>query len=167
MRLLTLVAGYAAGLAVAMKYRKDTGTSKVKKDAKKPTMDSIIDEIVDIHKTAFADIKSTVTTLWEDVESLDDLKSKVMTVVDSFSEEVETRIAELRVDGAVKKEEATEYLNKALADKEATLESAREKALSLADGAHDVVDGFLADARKKLTSTHKKLKTKLEKDGTE
>lgn len=167
MRLLTLVAGYAAGLAVAMKYRKEAGTSKVKKSHKKSTVDSIIDEIVDIHKTAYADIKSSVTTMWEDVDSLDALKTKVMTVVDDFSQEVETRIAELRVDGAVKKEEAEEFLDSALAEKESVLDSAREKALSFADGAHETVDTFLADARKKLTNTHKKLKTKLEKDSTE
>lgn len=29
MRLITLLAGYAAGLAVAMKYRKDNGISKI------------------------------------------------------------------------------------------------------------------------------------------
>lgn len=58
MRLFTLLAGYAAGLAVAMKYRKDNGTSKLENTLNnKSKLDSFIDEVVDIHKTAFADVK--------------------------------------------------------------------------------------------------------------
>ncbi len=58
MRLFTLLAGYAAGLAVAMKYRKDVGTSKLENTSnKKSKLDSFIEEVVDIHKTAFADVK--------------------------------------------------------------------------------------------------------------
>ena len=58
MRLFTLLAGYAAGLAVAMKYRKDNGTSKLENTSnKKSKLDSFIEEVVDIHKTAFADVK--------------------------------------------------------------------------------------------------------------
>ena len=58
MRLFTLLAGYAAGLAVAMKYRKDAGTSKLENTSnKKSKLDSFIEEVVDIHKTAFADVK--------------------------------------------------------------------------------------------------------------
>jgi hypothetical protein len=56
MRLFTLIAGYAAGLAVAMKYRKDAGTSKLTTPTKS-TIDSFFDEIVDIHKSVFADVK--------------------------------------------------------------------------------------------------------------
>jgi hypothetical protein len=58
MRLLTLLAGYAAGLAVAMKYRKDSGKSKlstIHEDDSK--LNSFIEEVVDIHKTAYADVK--------------------------------------------------------------------------------------------------------------
>ena len=78
MRLFTLLAGYAAGLAVAMKYRKDNGTSKL--DTESPNtskLNSFIDEVVDIHKTAFADVKSFVNENFDDVDNFDDLKSKV------------------------------------------------------------------------------------------
>lgn len=58
MKLFTLLAGYAAGLAVAMKYRKDAGISKLEKSIENKTkFNSFIDEVVDIHKTAFADVK--------------------------------------------------------------------------------------------------------------
>lgn len=58
MRLFTLLAGYAAGLAVAMKYRKDNGTSKLDPVIPAKTkLNSFIDEVVDIHKTAYADVR--------------------------------------------------------------------------------------------------------------
>jgi hypothetical protein len=167
MRLLTLIAGYAAGLAVAMKYRKDTGTSKLDTDPNKSKIDSIINEIVDIHKSAYADIKSTVTATWEEVEDLDGLKAKVMTIVDDFTGEVEAKITELRTRGEIKTEVITKTLDESLAEKEASLESARTKALTFADGAIDTVDTFLTDAKKKLNAAHKKLKTKIEKEAAE
>lgn len=167
MRLLTLIAGYAAGLAVAMKYRKDAGTSKLDTDPNKSKIDSIINEIVDIHKSAYADIKSTVTATWEEVEDLDGLKAKVMTIVDDFTGEVEAKITELRTRGEIKAEVITKTLDESLAEKEASLESARTKALTFADGALDTVDTFLTDAKKKLNAAHKKLKTKIEKETAE
>ncbi len=58
MRLFTLLAGYAAGLAIAMKYRKDSGKSKISTThADDSKLNSFIEEVVDIHKTAFADVK--------------------------------------------------------------------------------------------------------------
>ncbi len=57
MKLFTLLAGYAAGLAVAMKYRKDAGTSKLDETTSKSKIGAFIDEVVDIHKTAFSDVK--------------------------------------------------------------------------------------------------------------
>jgi hypothetical protein len=58
MRLFTLLAGYAAGLAVAMKYRKDHGISKLDTENKNTSkLNAFIDEVVDIHKTAFSDVK--------------------------------------------------------------------------------------------------------------
>lgn len=167
MRLITLLAGYAAWLAVAMKYRKDAGTSKLDTDPNKSKVDSIIDEIVDIHKSAYQDIKSTVTATWEEVEDLDGLKAKVMTMVDNFTGEVESKITELRTRGEIKAEVLTKTLDESLAEKEAAIESARTKALTFADGALDTVDTFLTDAAKKLRAAHKKLKAKIEKEITE
>ena len=147
-----------------MKYRKDTGKSKIKKDPTKSNMDLIIDEIVDIHKSAYADIKSTVTTTWEEVENFDGLKAKVGTLVDNFTADVESKIESLRASGAAKKEELTTLADKALADKEASLESARDKAVALGDVALDTLDTFLTDAKSKLETAHKKIKSKIEKE---
>lgn len=167
MRLLTLLAGYAAGLTVAMKYRKDAGTSKLGTDPNKSKMDAFIDEIVDIHKSAYADIKSTVTATWEEVEDIDGLKTKVMTMVDGFVAEVEEKITELKTRGEVQTEVLEKTIDSSLAEKEAAIESARGRALILADGAMEGVDTFLTEATKKLRTAHKKLKTKLEKEATE
>jgi hypothetical protein len=150
-----------------MKYRKDAGTSKLNTDPNKSKMDSIIDEIVDIHKSAYQDIKSVVSVTWEEVEDLDGLKAKVMTMVDDFTGEVEAKITELRTRGEIKAEVITKTLDESFAEKEAAIESARTKALTLADGAMDSVDTFLTEATKKLRATHKKLKTKLTKEATE
>ena len=94
MRLITLLAGYAAGLAVAMKFRKDAGTSKG--DPTKSKMDNIIDEIVDIHKTAYTEVKGFVTTHFDDVEDFDSLKAKASSLLDSFTAEAESLIASLQ-----------------------------------------------------------------------
>ena len=164
MRLITLLAWYAAWLAVAMKYRKDAGTSKIETDPTKSKLDSIINEIVDIHKSAYADIKSTVTATWEEVEDLEWLKSKVMSMVDGFSTEVEAKITELKTKWEINAEVLTKTIDDTLIEKEANIESARTKALTFADGALDSVDWFLTDAKKKLSLAHKKLKAKIEKE---
>lgn len=164
MRLITLLAWYAAWLAVAMKYRKDAGTSKIETDPNKSKLDSIINEIVDIHKSAYADIKSTVTATWEEVEDLEWLKSKVMSMVDGFSTEVEAKITELKTKWETNVEVLTKTIDDTLIEKEANIESARTKALTFADGALDSVDWFLTDAKKKLSLAHKKLKAKIEKE---
>jgi hypothetical protein len=78
MRLITLLAGYAAGLAVAMKYRKDNGISKMTDAVTgKSKLDTFIDEVVDIHKSAFADVRGLVGETFADVDNFDDLQSRV------------------------------------------------------------------------------------------
>jgi F0F1-type ATP synthase membrane subunit b/b' len=164
-KLLTLLAGYAAGLTVAMKYRKDAGTSKLAtKDPTKSKFDNFIDEVVDIHKSAFSDIQSAVTRMWDDVEDFDGLKAKVMELVESAGTEIEEKIATLRDAGNAKTEELLALADEKFAEKEATLEKAREKALTLSDVAHDTLSELLTEARKKLNTAHKKIKTKLEKE---
>ncbi len=94
-------------------------------------MDSIIDEIVDIHKSAYADIKSAVSITWEEVEDFDTLKGKVETMVDGFATDLEAKVTEIKASGTAKKDELLAHLDTALADKEAAIESARTKALAL------------------------------------
>ena len=96
MRLITLIAGYAAGLAVAMKYRKGTGASKLPEDVKKSTFNNIVDEVVDIHRDVFVDAKNLFESKFGEVHSLDDLKTKIEAVIDSFTSEVETKLDSIK-----------------------------------------------------------------------
>ncbi len=105
MRLITLVAGYVAGIAIAMKYRKTTGTSKLAADPKKSTLENFVDEVVDIHKDAFGDAKKLYDTYFGDIKDFDGLKTKIETLVSTFATEVEDRINSLRSEGEAKKAE--------------------------------------------------------------
>ena len=164
-KFMTLLAGYAAGMAVAMKYRKNAGTSKLDNtDPNKSKLDIFIDEVVDIHKTAFADIKNAVTVTFEEVDDFDSLKAKVATLIDDFGVELDTTIAELKVQGGTKKEELLAFADKAYNDREAMLEQAKTKALSFADVAHDTLDSWFMDSRKKLNTSYKKMRTRIEKE---
>ncbi len=164
-KILTLLAGYAAGMAIAMKYRKNAGTSKMQNtDPNKSKFDNLIEEVVDIHKSAFDDIKGMVVGTFDDVTDFESLKTKVLSLVDSVSDELDAKIQELKATGEAKKDEILSLIDATFADKEKTLEMAREKALTLSDVAHDALSDLLTEARKKLNTTHKKLKTKLEKE---
>jgi hypothetical protein len=96
MRLFTLLAGYAAGLAVAMKVRRDAGRSKLDStDPSKTTLDKLVDEVRDIHTSTYADVKKYVTTHFDDVHDIDSLKTKVTTIIDNAASEAETFISSL------------------------------------------------------------------------
>lgn len=163
--LFTLLAGYAAGLAIAMKYRKENGESKLEStDSSKSKLDIFIDEVVDIHKTAFEDIKGVVLTTFDDVHDLDSLKEKVTSLVEWFTSEVEAKIEELQSQGEEKKTEAIALLDSYYESKKEHIDQAKIKALSFAGVAHDTLDSLLGEARTKLDEAYAKLKTKLESD---
>ncbi len=65
-------------MALAIKYQKD----KKNKDA------SFLDEVVDIHKSAYSDVRDFVVMNFEDVETWDDLQAKGKEITDSFMTEV-------------------------------------------------------------------------------
>ena len=147
-KLLTLVAGYAAGLALAMKYRKDAGTSKLKPNAKTWKMDAFIDEVVDIHKSAYSDAKEYVETNLEDVKDLDSLKAKVTTKMSWLADEAETLITSLKERGEEKKSE---------------LEGeAKKSAAGLSDTIVDTLAGWIDTAKSKLEIAHTAVNSKLD-----
>jgi hypothetical protein len=159
MRLLTLIAGYAAGLAVAMKYRKDTGASKLPEDIKKSTFNNIIDEVVDIHRDVFVDAKKLFDNKFGEVHSIEDLKGKIETVIDSFTSEVEAKIESLKTEWEEKKTEIQGILEGAYNEKITLLEESKKKALEFAGTALDTVEPWILQARKKLDAAYKKAKT--------
>lgn len=161
-KLLSLVVGYAAGLAVAMKYRKDAGTSKLEKSADKSTLDAFIDEVVDIHKTAYSDIRAKVTETFDDVHDFEGLKTKVTGLIDSLQMELEEKFGTISSLGEEKKEEALSVLDTLYAKREVVLTQAKEKAGSFTDEAHDTVLSWLDTARTKLDSLYVSTKEKLQ-----
>lgn len=161
MRLLTLIAGYAAGLAVAMKYRKDAGKSKLDTTSGKPTMDSLIDEVVDMHKSAFADVKWIINTYFDDVNDFDSLKSKVTGMIDGFVSEAETRITALKSKGETKADEVMGEVDALFEEKNELLEAAREKGSSFADVAFDTLSGWIDEAKSKLATARSTVESKI------
>lgn len=163
MRLITLAAGYIAGLAVAMKYRKDAGASKLPEDVKKSTLDNFIEEVVDIHKDVFTDAKNLFESHFGDVHDLEGLKTKIETMVTAFGTEVETRLAGITAEGEARKTEIESTIEGVYNEKVALLEQAKTRAIEFAGTALDTVEPWIADARKKLDANYKKTRTKATK----
>lgn len=161
MRLITLIAGYAAGLAVAMKYRKDKGISKITDAVTgKSKMDSFIDEVVDIHKSAFADVKWFAKENFDDIENFDDLQAKVSGVVSGFTDNLDSHIETAKKTGIVKKDELMKIANEFYASHEATLVAAKSKAASFSGIPEATIDSWLATARQELQSAYSAIETR-------
>ena len=161
--LALLGTAYAAGVALKMKLRKDEGTSKLAKDTKNSTLENVIDEIVDIHKTAYNDVKNFVTPLLDDVKDFDTLKTKVSGMVDEFSAKMEVAFAELKLEGVEKKNAALEILENARSKADESLDEARAKAETFGDDIAETAEKWFADIKKNLETQYKKLKEKTEK----
>ena len=146
-----------------MKIRKDKGTSKLAKDPKKSTIENVIDEIVDIHKVAYEDVKSFVTPIFDDIKDFEGLKAKIAAMADDLETKLETAFADIKEEGEAKRELAIDMLEKTKQQANSTMEKAKAKAREFGDTAEDAIDTWVADVQKKLESTYKKLKTKAEK----
>lgn len=148
-----------------MKYRKQSGESKLESaDPTKTKLDAFIDEVVDIHKTAFSDLREVVKVTFDDVHDLEGLKAKVTSLVEGFSSEAEAKIAELKTQGEEKKTEALAVLDSFYESKKDSIEQAKIRASGFADIAHDTLDTLLTEAKTKLDDAYTTLKTKLESD---
>jgi hypothetical protein len=161
MRLFTLIAGYAAGLAVAMKYRKDAGTSKLTTPTKS-TIDSFFDEIVDIHKSAFTDVKSFAKENFDDIDNWDDLQSKVSGVISDFTANLDTHIETAKQAGTTKKAELLKIAQEFYTTHEATLESAKARASSFSGIPESTIDSWIATARTELTTAYSAIEKKFQ-----
>ena len=163
MKLFTLVAGYIAGLAIAMKYRKDNWTSKL--DSLNPMrskLDKFIDEVVDIHRTAFSDVKEFAKENFDDVETFDDLQKKVSTMVGEFSGTLEWHIENAKKAGITKKDELLKVAQAFYTKNESTLESAKAKAASFTGIPEATIDSWIATARRELSSTYETIQSQFQ-----
>ncbi len=161
MRLLSLIAGYAAGLAVAMKYRKDTGKSKLATPTKSH-IDSFFDEIVDIHKSVFADVREFAVLHFDDVENFDDLQAKVSGVIAGFTDNLDTHIVTAKKAGATTKTELLKIVEEFYNSHEATLESAKVRAASFSGIPESTIDSWIMTARSELIATYTAIQKKFQ-----
>lgn len=160
MKIFTLVAGYVAWLAVAMKYRKDHGKSKLDGTMPKSKLDSFIDEIVDIHRTAFSDIKWLAKENFDDIENFDDLKLRISGVVSGFSESLESNIENAKKSGIVKKDELLKVTQAFYSKNELLLEKAKAKAISFTGMSEATIDSWLENAHKEIKSAYQSIESR-------
>ncbi len=159
--LFTLLAGYAAGLAIAMKYRKDQGTSKLEADTSKTTIDSLINEVVDIHKTAYHDVKGFVSSNFSDVKDFEGLKGKIEAMMEDFMTEVNTVVAAAQDWTDEQKTAAKAEIDTIFDKKSALIEEAKERGSTFTDTTADVISGWLDEAKGKLEKTRTKIQAKI------
>lgn len=165
MRLITLLAGYAAWLAVAMKVRKDAWQSKLdSKDPNKTTLDKLVDEVKDIHESTYKDVKAYVSTHFSDVHDFESLKAKVTDIVDNVASEAETFLSGLKDKWDTGKGEIEGKVDAFFSEKEALLEDAKNKGLALADTTADTVVAWIEIARGKLHTLHDSVKSKIQSE---
>lgn len=161
MRLFTLLAGYAAGLAVAMKYRKDNGTSKLtSEDQNSSKINAFIDEVVDIHKTAFNDVRWFVNENFDEVENFDDLKLKVTGIISAFTENFETHIESAKKAWITKKDELLKVAEEFYTNHESTLEQAKARAASFSWIPEEKIESWIASTKTELTAAYAKIQSK-------
>ena len=143
-----------------MKFRKDAG--KIKTDPTKSKMDNFIDEVVDMHKAAYTEVKGLVATHFDDVEDFDGLKSKVGSLLEGFTTEAEALIASLKNKWMTEGAGVRAKVEALYEEKSELLEKAKEKWSTFADVAHDTLMSWIDEVKSKLTEAHALAKSKLE-----
>lgn len=153
-KLFTAVAAaYAVGVGMLMKKRKDEGTSKLAKDPKKSTIENVVDEIVDIHKTTYAEVKNFVATNFEDVKDFDTLKTKLGKMSEDFTSQIETMIENAKDGANETQEKLASLVEDAYAKVTASFSSAEDKT-------KDFAEDKKAEAKKLIDETKKQLEEK-------
>jgi len=148
--ILTLLAGYAAGLAIAMKYKKD--------HKKHDTDSSMLDDIIEIHKTVFDTAKKSVQEFLDGIETPDDLKTKVMGVVDTFVTETKSTLSRLDEATADKRSALLEKTESLFVEKTALIDMAKEKWVQLQKNPQDTMNEWATEAKEKLSQAYKEFK---------
>ena len=147
-----------------MKYRKNS-QPQVETDSTKTKMDVFIDDVVDLHKTAFAEIKGVVSVTFEEIKDFDELKQKVNEFISGFKTEVDKKVSEVSTEGSAKFEQIRRILEELYSKKQELLKNAGNKARSLSNISQDSIDGLLTDASARLADSYEKIKAELKIDG--
>lgn len=154
-----VLAGYFAGMALATKYKKNTTAKTKGGDA--PS--SFMDDIVDIHKSAYSDVKHFVETNLEGVKTWEDFQARAQSIIDSFSDEFEN-MKEMIADKIENKDVILEKMKSAYEERLDMLESGKEKAVSMfTDMKEDVINKWIDTAKVSLENAYKKAQSFIEK----
>ncbi len=127
-------------------------------------MDEFIDEVVDIHKSAYSDIRDAVVVTFEEIKDFEELKKKVQEFVESFQSEFDAKVTGIMNDGTAKIGEIQRMLEEFYTKKQELLRNAGERARSLSNISQDSIDILLVEARKKLSESYEKVKSELNKN---
>lgn len=154
---------YATTLALAMKKRKENGTSKLADETKNSTLENVMDEIAEIHKNAFADVKNFVVTNFEDVKDVESLKNRLGEMTENFKSQAEKAFADLKNNSSDYKDSAKKFLEDAYEKVKTSLQNAEEKAKTFGEDKKESAEKFLSDAKNKAEETYENLKAKFVK----
>lgn len=158
--LTVLAAGYAIGVGLLMKKRKDEGKSKLADDASKTTLENVVDEIVDLHKTAFKDFKKFIHTNFDDVNDLDTLKDRVEQMANDFKFHAEKWMNETKNNSQEVYESTKKFAEESYERAKVSLQKAEEKAKTLGMDLKASSADFLDEAKAKIDAAYLKLKEK-------
>lgn len=158
-----VAAAYAASVAIAMKKRKDDGTSKLASDAKNSTLENVVDEITEIHKNAFVTVKNFVVTNFEDVKDVETLKNRLAEMAGDFKSQAESAFEDFKNNSSDYKNSAKKFLEDAYQKARNSLKVAEEKVKTFSDDKKDSAEKFVEDSKRKLDETYESLKTKFSK----
>ena len=158
--LTALAAGYAIGVGLLMKKRKDEGKSKLADDVSKTTLENVVDEIVDLHKTAFEDMKNFIHTNFDDVKDIDTLKDRVGQMANDFKFHAEKWMNETKNNSQDAYNSAKKFAEESYERAKISLQKAEEKAKTLGMDIKASGADFLDEAKAKIDAAYLKLKEK-------
>lgn len=154
---------YAAGVAIAMKKRKDQGISKLAEKTTDSTLQNVMDEITEIHKNTYADVKKFFVVNFEDVKDVESLTAKVGELSENFKNRIEMAVADMKNNAGNYKENAQKFLEEAYNKAKTSLSHAEEKVKTFSEDKKEIAQKFVAESKEKIEKTYTELKNSFTK----
>lgn len=144
--------GYLAGLLVALKFSKD---------GKNKNLETLSDDIKDVHKNLWTEAEQKVFTS-ENREKVAELKTKALAEIELFKKDSEKEIKRLVKQGTLKKTEITAEIKKLYDNREATIDSLLSEGKELIEKVTEESEDLGKLLSKKIDSIAKDLKKDLQ-----
>jgi hypothetical protein len=101
-KLFTLLAGYAAGLAVAVAYRKSkTPDTEILKDGEWIDAPTLLNEIVDIHRDMYAGLRAVGSDIFAGVTDRTSLEARISEYTSTAADTAEMYIQKALTDNNI------------------------------------------------------------------